>query len=95
MSDTLFGGWIQESDRSQSRRIRDLTDDLSYLRASLGAQHATASALRSDLASLRGTLEARLARLAAAFDAFVELCSLRDQLALVAGPASMKSGTAR
>ncbi|MBD7917226.1 hypothetical protein H9657_02905 [Cellulomonas sp. Sa3CUA2] len=93
MTNDLFGGWIQESDGAQSRRIRELTDDLGYLRSSLSRQSATASALRSDLASLRGSIETRLARLTAAFDAFVELSSLRDQLSLVAGPALVRQAT--
>jgi len=93
MTNDLFGGWMQESDHAQSRRIRELTDDLGYLRSSLGQQSRTASALRSDLASLRGSIETRLARLSEAFDAFVELSSLRDQLSLVAGPALVRQAT--
>lgn len=93
MTGDLFGGFFQESDYRQSRRIEELTDDLGYMRASLGQASRTASALRSDLASLRGSLETRLVRLTEAFDAFVELSSLRDQLALVAGPALVRQAT--
>ncbi|MBO3088788.1 hypothetical protein [Cellulomonas dongxiuzhuiae] len=93
MASDLFGGWIQESDGAQSRRIRELTDDLDYMRSSLGQHSRAASALRSDLASLRGSIETRLVRLTEAFDAFVELSSLRDQLSLVAGPALVRQAT--
>ncbi|SFK18176.1 hypothetical protein [Cellulomonas sp. KH9] len=90
MTDGPFGMWVQESDHAQSRRITELTGELEHLHHSLQAQHRTASALRSDLASLRGSIESRLTRLSEAFDAFVELSSLRDQLALVAGPALVR-----
>jgi hypothetical protein len=93
MSDSPFGSWVQESDASQSRRIRELTSDLGYMRSRLSQASSQTSALRSDLASLRGSIEVRLARLTAAFDAFVELSSLRDQLALVAGPALVRQAT--
>ncbi|GIG38809.1 hypothetical protein [Cellulomonas phragmiteti] len=93
MSDNPFSGWIQESDYAQSRRLSALTDDVSRLRSSLSYQNATAAAMRSDLASLRGSIETRLVRLTAAFDAFVELSSLRDQLSLVAGPALVRQAT--
>lgn len=93
MGDSPFGGWVQESDASQSRRIRELTSDLGYMRSRLSQASSQTSALRSDLASLRGSIEVRLARLTAAFDAFVELSSLRDQLALVAGPALVRQAT--
>ncbi|KSW29572.1 hypothetical protein ATM99_07415 [Cellulomonas sp. B6] len=84
---------MQESDASQSRRIRELTSDLGHMRSRLSQASSQTSALRSDLASLRGSIEVRLARLTAAFDAFVELSSLRDQLALVAGPALVRQAT--
>lgn len=93
MTGDLFGGLFQESDQRQSRRISELTDDLGSVRASLSQATRTASALRSDLASLRGSIETRLGRLSEAFDAFVELSSLRDQLALVAGPALVRQAT--
>lgn len=92
MSD-LFGGWIQESDYTQSRRIRELSEDLGNVQSSLSRATRTASALRSDLASLRGSIEARLTRLTEAFDAFVELSSLKDQLALVAGGELVRQAT--
>ncbi|ADG73656.1 methyltransferase type 11 [Cellulomonas flavigena DSM 20109] len=92
MSD-LFGGWVQESDYTQSQRIRELTDDLGSVRSSLHRASQTASALRNDLAALRGSLDARLTRLSEAFTAFVELSSLRDQLSLVAGPALVRQAT--
>ncbi|MBO9569923.1 MAG: hypothetical protein J7503_14035, partial [Cellulomonas iranensis] len=93
MSDSPFGSWLQESDASQSRRIRELTSDLGYMQSRLSQASSQTSALRSDLASLRGSIEVRLARLTAAFDAFVELSSLRDQLSLVAGPALVRQAT--
>ncbi|UZN04127.1 hypothetical protein [Cellulomonas sp. S1-8] len=93
MTDNPFGGWMQESDHAQSRRLRELTDDVDRMRSSLSHQHRTAAAMRSDLASLRGSIETRLARLSEAFDAFVELSSLRDQLSLVAGPALVRQAT--
>ncbi|MBO0922474.1 hypothetical protein J1G42_16760 [Cellulomonas sp. zg-ZUI222] len=90
MTDSPFGLWTQESDHAQSRRISELTGELESLHRSLQVQNRTASALRSDLASLRGSIETRLTRLSEAFDAFVELSSLRDQLSLVAGPALVR-----
>ena len=93
MTDHPFSTWTQESDHAQSQRLHALSWDVERLRTSLSSQHRAASAMRSDLASLRGSIETRLTRLTEAFDAFVELSSLRDQLSLVAGPALVRQAT--
>jgi hypothetical protein len=63
--------WYVES--RQNRQLQELRDELDG--AASEARH-----LRSRLAQIQGSLEARVNKLAAAFDAFVELSDLRHEL---------------
>ncbi len=63
------------TDYRQNKRLAGLEEDLSHARAS---QHR----LKSELSKVRGSLEQRLDRLSAAFDAFVEISDLRVTLGL-------------
>ena len=67
------------TDWSQNRRIRDLASELSEVSA---AQQRTNWRLRSELSKATGSIEQRLDRLTAAFDAFVEINDLRVSLAV-------------
>lgn len=73
----MAGSWWFEY--RQERRINRLSDDLDAASARAAMD---ASALRSRLSQVQGSLEARLNRLATSFDAFVELSGLREQLAM-------------
>lgn len=77
MSD--WGGW---GEAWQNRQIRELRDDLYSINSSLDSAHTTNRRLQSELSKVTGSIEQRLNRLTAAFDAFVELSDLRMTLAL-------------
>ncbi|SHK75254.1 hypothetical protein SAMN05421803_13115 [Nocardiopsis flavescens] len=68
--------WI---DYSQNRRIRELQDDVSSAHSMLNSERRR---MRSELSSLRGSLEQRLDRVSATLDAFIELSDLRATLAV-------------
>lgn len=70
--------WI---DYSQNRRIRELQEDVSSAHSML---HSERRRMRSELSSLRGSLEQRLDRVSATLDAFIELSDLRATLAVFA-----------
>jgi hypothetical protein len=70
------------ADYAQNRRIKGLEEDLSYVSASLSQARASQSRLKSELSKLSGSIEQRLNRLTAAFDAFVEISDLRVTLGL-------------
>jgi len=74
-------------DYTQNRRIRELRDDLADAQFAASRQ---SSALRRELSSLRGNLEAKIDRLAVAFDHFVELSDLREELATYATEAMVR-----
>ncbi|MFL1378687.1 hypothetical protein [Nocardiopsis protaetiae] len=67
--------WI---DYSQNRRIRELQEDVSSAHSML---HSERKRMRSELSSLRGSLEQRLNRVSATLDAFIELSDIRATLA--------------
>ncbi len=73
----LFELFEQFGERRQNRRIQDLEDSLSLLRAE---QFDRSWRLQSELRHVRGALEQRLHRLAVSFDALVELSDLRSLL---------------
>ncbi|MFW5420224.1 hypothetical protein J0910_26770 [Nocardiopsis sp. CNT-189] len=68
--DNSWGG--AASDRAQNEAIRDLNAELSSARRRLN----------SELKHIRGTLEQRIDRISASFDAFVELSDVRERLSL-------------
>lgn len=75
--------WANDwADYRQYKRIRALEDDLSYMSASLSAARSSTKRLQSQMSKVTGSLEQRLNRLSAAFDAFVELSDLRVILGL-------------
>lgn len=69
-------------DRQQNKRLSGLEDDLGYMSASLSQARASHAHLKSELSKVSGSLEQRLSRLSAAFDAFVEISDLRVTLGL-------------
>jgi hypothetical protein len=69
-------GWLYGKswyDRTQNRQLESLSDQLDR-------QRGEARRLKSQLSSVRGDLEQRLTRMTRAFDAFVELSDVRDEL---------------
>jgi uncharacterized protein YlxW (UPF0749 family) len=70
------------TDRAQNKRIAGLEDDLSYMSASLSQARASTDRLKAELSKVQGSIEQRLTRLSAAFDAFVEISDLRVTLGL-------------
>ncbi|WP_017626457.1 hypothetical protein [Nocardiopsis chromatogenes] len=75
LGDDSWGGRM--SDRAQNDAIRGLRSQLDNQR----------HRLNSELRHLRGTLEQRIDRMAASFDAFVELSDVREQLMPFTGAA--------
>lgn len=71
--------WV---DRAQNKRIAGLEEDLGYMTASLSKARASHNRLKAELSKVSGSLEQRLSRLSAAFDAFVEISDLRVTLGL-------------
>jgi hypothetical protein len=72
--------WWQE--RQQNKRISGLQEDLSYVSSSLSQARASQSRLKAELSKVSGSMDQRLNRLSAAFDAFVEISDLRVTLGL-------------
>jgi hypothetical protein len=70
------------AERQQNRRLAGLEEDLSYVSASLSQARASQNRLKAELSKVSGSLEQRLNRLSAAFDAFVEISDLRVTLGL-------------
>ena len=70
------------AERQQNKRLAGLEDDLNYVSASLSQARASQNRLNAELSKVRGSLEQRLNRLSAAFDAFVEISDLRVTLGL-------------
>ena len=61
---------------------RRLRGQIEELEASVSGAYAQSSRLRSQLAQVQGDLGSKVARLARAFDAFVELSDIRNELAV-------------
>jgi hypothetical protein len=70
------------ADYRQNREIRELQSELSTMGAQLASARSSTRRLQSELSKVTGSLEQRLNRLSAAFDAFVEISDLRITLAL-------------
>jgi hypothetical protein len=70
------------ADWNQNRWIRDLRADLTSVEASLHSARSQHRRLQAELSKVSGSLEQRLSRLSAAFDAFVEISDLRITLNL-------------
>ncbi|MFI7677647.1 hypothetical protein [Actinophytocola sp. NPDC049390] len=70
------------TDHRQNKRLAGLEEDLSYVSASLSQARASQNRLKAELSKVSGSLEQRLNRLSAAFDAFVEISDLRVTLGL-------------
>jgi hypothetical protein len=71
--------WVE---RQQNKRIKGLEEDLGHVSASLSQARASQNRLKAELSKVSGSLEQRLNRLSAAFDAFVEISDLRVTLGL-------------
>jgi hypothetical protein len=72
-------------DWAQNRRLREMSDDLNYVSSALSSAQSSQRRLKAELSKVRGSLEQRLDRLSAAFDAFVEISDLRVTLGLFHG----------
>lgn len=70
------------TERQQNKRLKGLEEDLGYVSASLSSARASQNRLKAELSKMSGSLEQRLNRLSAAFDAFVEISDLRVTLGL-------------
>lgn len=70
------------TDRQQNKRIEGLEENLTYMSSSLSSARASQNRLKAELSKMSGSLEQRLNRLSAAFDAFVEISDLRVTLGL-------------
>ncbi len=75
MSDDL--GWLWDNRTSYDRKQNERLDSLS---SQLFQQRSEAGRLQARLAKVQGDLQGRVDRLATAFDAFVELCDVREDL---------------
>jgi hypothetical protein len=71
--------WVE---RQQNKRLQGLEEDLSYVSSALSSARASQNRLKAELSKVQGSLEQRLDRLSAAFDAFVEISDLRVTLGL-------------
>lgn len=78
MSGMADWDWLLASEYGRDRILRSQVDELAAASASARASSAR---LSSQLASLQGSLDTRLTALSAAFDAYVELGDVREQLA--------------
>ncbi len=65
----------------ENRRDNMLRDELEGLQATASASSAQSARLSSQLRTLQGSMESRLQALSTAFDAYVELGDVREQLA--------------
>ncbi|GAA1826364.1 hypothetical protein ACFFOM_15510 [Microlunatus capsulatus] len=79
--------WFFTSEAGRTNLLRSQVDDLA---ASSASANARSSRLSSQLAQLQGSLETRLNALSQAFDAYVELGDVREQLAAHAGTAAVR-----
>ncbi len=70
--------WFWASEYGRDRILREEVESLSY---QASAASSRANRMQSQLARLQGTLESRLTALSKAFDAYVELGDVREQLA--------------
>jgi chaperonin cofactor prefoldin len=70
------------TERQQNKRLAGLEEDLSYVSSALSSARASQNRLKAELSKVQGSLEQRLNRLSAAFDAFVEISDLRVTLGL-------------
>jgi hypothetical protein len=85
MSDNWADSWLTGAtwhDRQQNRRIEGLESDLSNVSSSLSSARSSQKRLQAELSKVSGTLEQRITKLSAAFDAFVEISDLRVTLGL-------------
>jgi hypothetical protein len=90
MSDDFLDWWYADAgDRRVRRRLEGQIDQ------AYASQAREASAIRSQMSQLQGTLEQRIDRLAKAFDAFVELSDVRAELALFEPETSVRNGAQR
>lgn len=76
-----YNNWY--TDNRQNKQIEQLREDLEYA-------SSETSNLRSRMSQLQGTLEAKVNRLTAAFDAFVELSDIRHDLIGFANAAEVR-----
>ena len=76
-----YNNWY--TDNRQNKQIEQLREDLDYA-------SSETSNLRSRLSKLQGTLESKVNRLTAAFDAFVELSDIRHDLIGFANAAEVR-----
>jgi hypothetical protein len=70
--------WFWSSEYGRDRLLREEVESLSY---QASAASSRANRMQSQLAQLQGSLESRLTALSKAFDAYVELGDVREQLA--------------
>lgn len=70
--------WFWSGEYGRDKILREELEGLQY---SAAAAQATSSRLSSQLATLQGSIDARLTALSGAFDAYVELGDIREQLA--------------
>ncbi len=75
---------------SDNYRTRVLRDRLAELEGTSATASARAARLSSQLAQLQGSLESRLTALSRAFDAYVELGDVREELLQFAGTAEVR-----
>lgn len=85
MSDDWQWFWAGEGTRD-----RILRDEIGGLQASLSSASARTHRLSSQLAMLSGSIESRLSALSRAFDAYVELGDVREELTAYAEPAAVR-----
>ncbi|MFC4854045.1 hypothetical protein [Actinophytocola glycyrrhizae] len=71
--------WVE---RQQNKRLQGLEEDLSHVSSALSSARASQNRLKAELSKVSGSMEQRLNRLSAAFDAFVEISDLRVTLGL-------------
>ena len=79
--------WFFTSEAGRTNLLRSQVEGLA---ASSASANARSSRLSSQLAQLQGSLETRLNALSQAFDAYVELGDVREQLAAHAGTAAVR-----
>ena len=79
--------WTFSSEYGRDRMLRDRLDDLEHMSAS---SRASESRLRAQLQRTQGSLETRLKALSRAFDAYVELGDVREQLRGFTGTAEIR-----
>ncbi len=90
MSDDFVDWWYADAgDRRMQRKLEEEID------SAYASQAREASAIRSQMSQLQGTLEQRIDRLAKAFDAFVELSDVRAELTMFEPETSVRNATKR